>query len=191
MMSTDKQKYASPSDWLAALRQDEAWQSQLQQLQASDANSIIIHRDKAMRRIGNGPTFEFWDIHQHNVELAVTEVWEIAELSLPKLKIQVIGMLSMEWIEQQDGGSSSMNTKDNFSDVVEQLKPIFFGIEAEAKAFLESIQGMKPTQITAKVNQLVSEKKISELSSHRDLWTVLHDNGYYNRTESNWNDQVK
>lgn len=187
MMSTDKQKYASPSDWLSALKQDEAWQSQLRQLQASDTNSISVHRDNAIRRIGNGPTFEFWDIHQHNVELAVTEVWEIAELSLPKLKIQVIGMLSMEWIEQQNG----CNPKDQSSDVVLQLKPLFFGIEAEAKAFLESIQGMKPTQITDKVNQLVSEKKISELSKHRDLWKVLHDNGYYNRSESNWNMQVK
>ena len=30
----------------------------------------------------------------------VGEVWDIAELSLPKLKIQTIGMLSMECLEQ-------------------------------------------------------------------------------------------
>ncbi len=76
-------------------------------------------------------------------------------------------------------------------DVVEKLKPMFFGQEEEAKAFLVSIQGMKPTQITAKVNQLVSEKKISEMSRKRDLWKVLHDCGIYNKTEPNWNSQVK
>ena len=53
------------------------------------------------------------------------------------------------------------------------------------------IQGMKATQITAKVNQLVVEKKISDMSQHRDLWTVLHDCGLYDKSESNWNQQVK
>lgn len=76
-------------------------------------------------------------------------------------------------------------------DVVEKLKPMFYGQTEDAKAFLVSIQGMKPTQITAKVNQLVSEKKISEMSRKRDLWKVLHDCGIYNKTEPNWNSQVK
>ena len=76
-------------------------------------------------------------------------------------------------------------------DVVEKLKPMFYGQVEDAKAFLVSIQGMKPTQITDKVNQLVSEKKISEMSKHRDLWKVLHDCGIYDKSESNWNQQVK
>ena len=76
-------------------------------------------------------------------------------------------------------------------DVVEKLKPMFYGQIEDAKDFLMSIQGMKPTQITDKVNQLVSEKKISDLSKHRDLWKVLHDCGIYKRTESNWNQQVR
>ena len=80
---------------------------------------------------------------------------------------------------------------DQQQDVVEKLKPMFYGQVEDAKAFLVSIQGMKPTQITDKVNQLVSEKKISELSKHRDLWKVLHDCGIYDKSESNWNQQVK
>ena len=79
----------------------------------------------------------------------------------------------------------------NEEDIISQLKPIFFGSEEEAKVFLVSIQGMKPTQITDKVNKLVGEKKISELSKHRDLWKVLNDCGIYERSESNWNMQVK
>ena len=76
-------------------------------------------------------------------------------------------------------------------DVVEKLKPMFYGQLEDAKAFLVSIQGMKPTQITDKVNQLVSDKKISDMSKHRDLWKVLHDCGIYDKSESNWNQQVK
>ena len=63
--------------------------------------------------------------------------------------------------------------------------------EEEARAFFTQIQGMKATQITAKVNQLVVEKKISDMSQHRDLWTVLDDCGLYDKSESNWNQQVR
>lgn len=76
-------------------------------------------------------------------------------------------------------------------ELVEKLKPIFYGSESDAEVFLSSIKGMKPKQITDKVNQMVREKKISEMSSHRDLWKVLHDSGIYTPTESNWNQQVK
>ena len=93
-------------------------------------------------------------------------------------------------VTQQTGRQpESLSEKDE--EVVNQLKPMFFGSEEEVKAFLVSIQGMKPTQITAKVNQIVSEKKISDMSRHRDLWKVLHDCGIYERSESNWNMQVE
>ena len=100
MMSSSRRDYGSSSEWLSALRQDEAWLSQLHQLQASTMDDISVHFDGALRRIGQGETFEYWDIYGHKVEPVVAEVWEIAELSLPKLKIQTIGMLSMEWLEQ-------------------------------------------------------------------------------------------
>lgn len=87
------------------------------------------------------------------------------------------------------GGSEAVS--DDQQQVVDRLKPFFFGVEEEARAFFMQIQGMKATQITAKVNQLVVEKKISDMSQHRDLWTVLHDCGLYDKSESNWNQQVK
>ena len=101
MMSSNRGDYASASEWLSALRQDEAWLSQQQRLMASETSDVSIHREDAIRRIGRGDTFEFWEIYGHQVEKVVCEVWEIAELSLPKLKIQAIGMLSMEWLETQ------------------------------------------------------------------------------------------
>ena len=71
------------------------------------------------------------------------------------------------------------------------LKPIFFGSEEDAREFLSSICGMKPTQITAKVNELVKARKISDKSHRRDLWSVLHECGLYTKSESNWNMQVR
>ncbi|MCR5641948.1 MAG: hypothetical protein K6G32_01225 [Prevotella sp.] len=85
----------------------------------------------------------------------------------------------------------SAQLNDQQQDVVEKLKPMFYGQVEDAKTFLVSIQGMKPTQITDKVNQLVREKKISDMSKHRDLWKVLHDCSIYDKSESNWNMQVK
>lgn len=102
--------------------------------------------------------------------------------------------LLMEWLSEDIAICKQTVTENmsiNEEDIISQLKPIFFGSEEEAKVFLVSIQGMKPTQITDKVNKLVGEKKISELSKHRDLWKVLNDCGIYERSESNWNMQVK
>lgn len=101
MMSNNRADYGSASEWLSALKQDELWLSQLQQLQALSADRSAL-REAALRKIGQTLTFEFWDSYGHRVEPVVSEVWEIAELTLPKLKIQTIGMLSMEWLEQQE-----------------------------------------------------------------------------------------
>jgi hypothetical protein len=185
MMSGNRRDYASASEWLSALRQDEAWLSQQQRLQTSAATDVSIHRDDAIRRIGHGETFEFWEIYGHQVEPVISEVWEIAELSLPKLKIQAIGMLSMEWIEREQKG-----VIDNRKEIVVKLKPIFYNDEAEANSFLSDIQHMKGKQITERVNQLVRARQISEISRKRELWSVLHEYGLYDKSESNWNSQV-
>ena len=111
MMSGNRVDYASASAWLSALRQDEAWLRQQQRLLASEPSDVSAHREDAIRRIGQGDTFEFWEIYGHQVEPVISEVWEIAELSLPKLKIQAIGMLSMEWIEQQTETDITKETK--------------------------------------------------------------------------------
>lgn len=101
MMSNNRADYGSASEWLSELKQDELWLSQLQQLQAPSADRSAL-REAALRKIGQTLTFEFWDSYGHRVEPVVSEVWEIAELTLPKLKIQTIGMLAMEWLEQQE-----------------------------------------------------------------------------------------
>ena len=191
MMSNNRADYGSAAEWLSALRKDALWLSQLQRLQAPADSCISVGREEIMQQIGQGDTYYLWNICQHKVEPVVEEVWGAGELSLIKLKIQTIGMLSIEWLEQHEGTNQGSHAEDATDAIIDRLKPIFYGSEQEARAFLESIQNVKPTQITDKVNQLVDEKKISELSSHRDLWKVLHDFDLYKRTEANWNMQVK
>ena len=74
---------------------------------------------------------------------------------------------------------------------IEKLKPIFFGVEQEARAFLVAIQGMKSIQVTELVNRLVTDGKISELSRKRALYSILHEANLYEPSEQNWCSQVK
>lgn len=75
--------------------------------------------------------------------------------------------------------------------LVQQLAPIFFGSDTEASVFVARARTMKPTGITQLVAQLVVKKTISDKSYGRDLWKLLHDNGIYTKSETNWNQQVR
>lgn len=94
-------------------------------------------------------------------------------------------------VQKADAGKTKAGDDEGELRVVNQLKPMFFGNEEDARLFLGSIQGMKATQITSLVNQWVAEQRISVLSRKRDLWRVLHDCGIYTKSESNWNNLVK
>jgi len=75
-------------------------------------------------------------------------------------------------------------------DIIQKILPIFYNDELEARLFLTKIRGMKGPQITELVRELRAEKKLSEMSCHRELWRALHDAGFYSGTESNWNKQL-
>lgn len=82
------------------------------------------------------------------------------------------------------------NMNDEQDAVVRQLLPVFFGVEKDAREFLSAIQGMTSVQITQTVKRWAAEGRISPLSKKRALWKVLHDNGVYPKSESNWNRMV-
>lgn len=88
-------------------------------------------------------------------------------------------------------GLEEADLTDDEPDIIAELKPIFFGDEEDAKRFHDTIQGMKPKEITGLVNQWVAEGKISDLSKKRPLWSVLYEYGIYQKSEQNWNDQIK
>ena len=112
MISNERTVYGSASEWLQALRNDELWTNQQKMLQGSSENDLAACSNEALGLIGNGITFSYWKMYQHRVEPVVTELWEMAELSLPKLKLQTIGMLSMEWIEKRTAASGASHKTD-------------------------------------------------------------------------------
>lgn len=186
MMSNNRADYGSATEWLSTLRHDEAWLCQQQQLQQSSADDFKTHLDAAKRRIGSGLLFEYWEIY-HQVESAVSEVWEITELTLPKLKIQAIGMLSMEWLEQHDSKGKKIpeklmneETREMLADLVdegildESWQPIgLSGTERAlvAKAVCDRLEvnevwqlfgqlwGEKPETLRAYYNKAMEQKK--------------------------------
>lgn len=99
MISNDRAKYSSSSEWLSALRQDEAWLLQEERLLSSSSSDMEALRKKAVEMMGDDTVSDYWEIYNHNVEKAIQEAWDTG-MSLVKLKIQAIGLLTLEWIEQ-------------------------------------------------------------------------------------------
>ena len=83
-MKNSREDYASPSEWLAELKQDKAWLTQLHRLQSASVAEMSAYREDAVGRI---------------LKSAVEEVWG-TKLSLPMLKMQTICVLTIEWIEK-------------------------------------------------------------------------------------------
>ena len=86
---------------------------------------------------------------------------------------------------------SQPTTDERQAATIEKLKPVFFGVEQEAREFLVAIQGMRSIQVTELVNRLVTDGKISELSRKRVLYSILHEANLYEPSEQNWCSQVK
>lgn len=100
-----------------------------------------------------------------------------------------VGPLDTQVLE---GGQNRVQAAlEALDELVQQLKPIFWGDEAAALEFLRAVRKARPKQITTTVNEWVAAKRISPQSCHRDLWKVLNEAGIYTPSESNWNQQVK
>lgn len=98
--SYNRGDYISASQWLASLRQDDAWLSQLQQLQAASSEKWKEQKKMAIKRIEEGSACDFWYFYHHQVDKVIEELWESHETSLSRLKILAIWMFTLEWLEQ-------------------------------------------------------------------------------------------
>lgn len=93
--------------------------------------------------------------------------------------------------ETETTGETELTTVDEENNIAGRLAAVFYGDMEEAKKFLKTIAVMPQKEIPDVVNRLVSEKIISNRSHKHDLWKILHDEGIYLRTESNWNMYVR
>ena len=118
-------------------------------------------------------------------------LFEGANLNGAQINVLPGDHAEVSYIKNSGDKQSQATLDEQQAATVEKLKPLFFGIEQEARAFLIAIQGMKPIQITEQVNRLVTDGKLSELSRKRVLYSILHDANLYEPSEQNWCSQVK
>lgn len=190
-MNYNRNAYDSASAWVTAVKNEDFWKRQLKRLEKNSSKEFPQLYNDALDQLKRGSWDYMWKTYKPDGEKMAEKIWEGGEVTVPQMENLTVALLTLEWLEKQKGGSHDVKTEEPSPKVVEQLKPIFYGNEEEARDFLKRIKNMKPPQITDLVKQLVSEKKISDMSCRRDLWTVLSNNGYYNRSEANWNQQLK
>lgn len=118
-------------------------------------------------------------------------LFEGANLNGAQINVLPGDHAEVSYIKNSGDTQAQATLDEQQAATVEKLKPLFFGIEQEARAFLIAIQGMKPIQITEQVNRLVTDGKLSELSRKRVLYSILHDANLYEPSEQNWCSQVK
>lgn len=92
------------------------------------------------------------------------------------------------------GGKTSVSTDctDDAPDsqIIAELMPIFMNRADEARAFLQAIDGAKPTLVTEHVNLLLRQGKVTRAGCKGDLWGILNRFGLYKPNVRNWNMQV-
>ena len=79
-------------------------------------------------------------------------------------------------------------TAENNETLLEELTPIFYGNKEQTEDYIQKIKNItKDVEKIRYTAKLVNENTISEMSCHRDLYSILHDHRLYNKSESNWN----
>lgn len=73
----------------------------------------------------------------------------------------------------------------------EMLLPMFKGNRENLRQFFAEVWGLRPTQITAQVNEWVKDGRISKECTMKDLWSTLKKMELYGKTYQAWNKQVK
>ena len=115
MMSNDKSKYESPSQWLSILKGDELWLNKVEKLQAADSSALASLKSEAIEELRDKDLHKcdlqyYWEGHNRDVEKAVCEVWELHK-TLERLKRLTIAILTLEWIEHHACGSQDVPEK--------------------------------------------------------------------------------
>lgn len=101
MISNDKAKYRSSSEWLSAVRHDEVWLNRKEKLLSADSSALASFKSKAIEELGNGVVLKFWEDYNHDVEKAIQEGWDSGK-SLVFLKQDALSILTLEWLEKKE-----------------------------------------------------------------------------------------
>ncbi|MBO6098955.1 MAG: hypothetical protein J6P01_02285 [Prevotella sp.] len=168
MMKNNREDYASYHEWLEALKASDSWQDQLKELQSADC-SVEDLRQRALKRVSPDYIYDYWLIKREKVEPVVEALWEEAEMTMIKLTVCTIGMLTLEWLKEhglgEDKGESITLPKalreGKVVDMLEWLK---------RKGLLDD--RYQPVKDMVQVNQLAAiADKISTLCEIKNKWS--------------------
>lgn len=158
-MNYNRNAYDSASAWVTAVKNEDFWKRQLKRLEKNSSKEFPQLYNDALDQLKRGSWDYMWKTYKPDGEKMAEKIWEGGEVTVPQMENLTVALLTLEWLEKQKGGSHDVKTEEPSPKVVEQLKPIFYGNEEEARDFLKRIKNMKPPQITDLVKQLVSEKR--------------------------------
>lgn len=99
----------TPQEWLQKVKDGKAWQMQKEKLEKAFAENPVKARkdlaEFAKQCITNAEVSGYWKIF-HDIEDVLSEMWDDMDLTESKLKLNVIGMLTEEWIKAYGGQKS-------------------------------------------------------------------------------------
>lgn len=94
---------------------------------------------------------------------------------------------NIEHIEHFHG---RLEKEDAGTEIADALLPIFKDDRMAAEQYLSQVENAPSTEITRITNRWVKDGKIDAKKKHKPLWEVLNGNGIYDKSLSNWNDQL-
>lgn len=103
--------YKTASQWLEAVKQDDLWQGQLQQLQNASPDELDEHRKIVNKNLEKSTAGSLWYFCQHRLEKVVEKLLMIKELTIANRHIQTVWLLSMEWLELHSKAGTTRGTK--------------------------------------------------------------------------------
>ena len=113
---------------------------------------------------------------QAKLDAVVKENWQLQE---EKQTLQVK-------VEKLEAIVSEFEQPDD-AIIIRDLAQCFYGIEDDARAFLKQVRAVKDKKKPAIAKKYINQKKLSESSAHRDLWSILVKHSLYGNQESTWN----
>lgn len=128
-------------------------------------------------------------IEGHRAEAVM--LLDAGRMRLRELEIEARGAESeLERLQKENEElKARLQPNDNPSDdeIVKELASCFYGVIKDTRAFLNQIKYVEDREKPAIAKQYLTQKKLSENSARRPLWTILKKYKLYSKTEDNWN----
>lgn len=171
MIPQSKQYYQSSEQWLDAFQnEDYLWRNKKKHLEEDcekyGTRHFEEHRAEANKSIGEGNTERIWFYTKPDIKETVQRVWEEEDYSLLTLGVKVMGMLTINWLDEKLQQSATPHK-------LKKTPP------CEDSIFIPSIdtdalrEGIKKMWMVSHEGEMKLPKPF-ELLSHQNEWICFH-----------------